>query len=559
MRKLTATLAAVGVSAVMVLSGCSAGGGGNAGGADGAPALKAINDKPRDELKDGGKVRFAISQLPTNWNHLSAEGNGVDNQAIFEYVGAVLFRTDEHAKKIMNKDYLKDAKVTDAKDGKPQVVTLTFSDKAKWNSGRPFDWEDVAGMWKAMNGSNEAFKPATTDGFDQVVNVEQGETPQVAKITYKSSYPDWWGTWSNLVPKELTATPESFASLKQPKNEWLAGPFIFKNINASERVATLERNPKWWGDKAKLDEVSFRELDAKAEGQAFANNEVDILPIIIDANTYQQAVKRSDGELRTAGSLQWRHVTFNSKSGNLQDVKVRQAIQRGINREAIAKSDLAGLPVDPAKLMLGNHFFMPGQEGYQDNSKKWSYDPKAAGKLLDEAGWKMDEAKKVRMKDGKPLEVEYQMLTGVPTSENEGKLIQSDLSKIGVTVKVVNKSPDEFPGYLLSGQFGMTTFTWQGTALPMANIGQIYGSGQSGNYAKLDNPEIDKLREKADVEMDEKKRMELANKADELIWEEVHTLPLYRRQDFTAVPKNLANFGAFGLSSVVPQDIGYVK
>jgi peptide/nickel transport system substrate-binding protein len=46
-----------------------------------------------------------------------------------------------------------------------------------------------------------------------------------------------------------------------------------------------------------------------------------------------------------------------------------------------------------------------------------------------------------------------------------------------------------------------------------------------------------------------------------LIWDEVHTLPLYRRQTFTAVPENLANFGAstFQLSGFQAENIGYTE
>ncbi|MBD4447247.1 ABC transporter family substrate-binding protein, partial [Xanthomonas citri pv. citri] len=81
---------------------------------------------------------------------------------------------------------------------------------------------------------------------------------------------------------------------------------------------------------------------------------------IITKDGYETAKKRDDADMRAAGSLQWRHFTFNAKSANLSDKNVRQAIVKGINRPAIARSDLAGLPVQADSVMLGNHFFMPG-------------------------------------------------------------------------------------------------------------------------------------------------------------------------------------------------------
>ena len=59
--------------------------------------------------------------------------------------------------------------------------------------------------------------------------------------------------------------------------------------------------------------------------------------------------------------------------------------------------------------------------------------------------------------------------------------------------------------------------------------------------------------------MDVKKRQELANEADKAIWDDVMTLPLYRRIKFTGVPKNLANMGASTFQTTRAEDIGYLK
>ena len=69
---------------------------------------------------------------------------------------------------------------------------------------------------------------------------------------------------------------------------------------------------------------------------------------------------------------------------------------------------------------------------------------------------------------------------------------------------------------------------------------------------------MDALIAQIDVEMDQTKRIELTNKVDALIWENVYNYPLYERMQLTAVPKGLVNFGAMGLASFRAQDIGYV-
>ena len=94
----------------------------------------------------------------------------------------------------------------------------------------------------------------------------------------------------------------------------------------------------------------------------------------------------------------------------------------------------------------------------------------------------------------------------------------------------------------------------------MANIGQIYGdpAQNSSNYANLNNPELNTLITEIGREMDHEARIEKANEADRMIWESVHTLPLYQRPELVATVDNLANFGAFGFSTNRPEDWGYV-
>ena len=111
---------------------------------------------------------------------------------------------------------------------------------------------------------------------------------------------------------------------------------------------------------------------------------------------------------------------------------IRQAIVKGLNREAIALP--TRWPTGQAEeLMLGNHFFMPGQEGYQDNSADFAYDPEAAGAQLDEH-WTLEDGAQYRTKDGEELVVEYQLIQAFDLGKRR-KLLQSDMEKIGVKVR----------------------------------------------------------------------------------------------------------------------------
>lgn len=532
-----------------------------------AAPLADLNIHPRSDLKQGGNLRLSVEQLPTDWNLYSVDGNTGDNNTIWGWTGVNNFLYNEDASYKPDTDYLLSYDVKQPAGKTGQVVTLHLNPKAKWNSGRQIDYTDYVATWKANNGSDAKFTPASTDGWDQMVSITKGASNTDVVITFKGAYPDWSSTLSTVMPKEGCGDANTYnKGWATFHPEWHAGPYTFDSLDSAQKVITLKRNPAWWGDPGLLDTVSFRELQTPADVNAFANNEIDVVGPMINANAVNTAKKRSDGVIRTAGALQWRHFTMNSKSANLTDLAVRQAIERGTNRQAIAGSDLAGLPLDPASVMLGNHFFMPGQKGYQDNSGDFSYNVDAAKKLLDDDGWTMPAGGKYRTKNGKELDINYTQLNGVPTSTNEGKLFQNDMAAIGIKVNIVGIASDDMNKVLQAHSFDVIAFTWIGTNYPMGNPRQTYGAQTAGsttpsgtNYAQLVNPEIEKLIPQISTETDETKREQLTNQMDKLIWQEGHTLPLYRRIGYVAEPNNLANYGSATFETTRYEDIGYTK
>ena len=79
------------------------------------------------------------------------------------------------------------------------------------------------------------------------------------------------------------------------------------------------------------------------------------------------------------------------------------------------------------------------------------------------------------------------------------------------------------------------------------------------NYSRSGDPEIDRLFDEANAELDRTKAVEMANRLDAKIWEIVHSLTLYQRPEIVVTRSNLANFGAFGFADWVYEDIGWAK
>jgi peptide/nickel transport system substrate-binding protein len=204
---------------------------------------------------------------------------------------------------------------------------------------------------------------------------------------------------------------------------------------------------------------------------------------------------------------------------------------------------------------------MENQAGYQDNSAVVAYNPDKAKQMLDQAGWTVQGA--ARVKDGKPLTIDLVIPTGIAVSKSEAELIQNMLGQINVKVNI-NAVPgdDFFDKYITPGRFDFTVFSWLGTPFPISSSQSIYmkpgPAGIQQNYARIGNDQIDQLYREAVEELDPAKAIAKANQIDSLIWTEVHSLTNYQRPDIWAVKKDLANIGAYGFASVFYENIGWM-
>jgi len=325
-------------------------------------------------------------------------------------------------------------------------------------------------------------------------------------------------------------------------------------------------DPNWWGAKPKLDRIITRSLEGDASVNASVNGEVDVNLLPIDPSAYKRAAGAKGGVVRVAGGPDFRHFTINGTGPILKDQQVRQAVAMSINRQAITKADLTGLPW-PAKTM-GNHFFVNTQAGYKDNSGAvGTYNPDKAKQMLDAAGWKQSGA--YRTKGGKTFTLRFVIPAGLQVSRQEGELTQAMLKDVGIKVDIVAvPSDDFFDKDVTPGNFDITPFSWLGTPFPVSSAASIYANPVKDskgelqvqqNYARVGSAEIDNLLDQAGQQLDFTKAADLTNQADAKVWNEVHSLIMYQRPQMNAVYKNLANVGSFGFAQPDYTKIGFVS
>ncbi|MGH8974027.1 MAG: ABC transporter substrate-binding protein, partial [Acidimicrobiia bacterium] len=160
---------------------------------------------------------------------------------------------------------------------------------------------------------------------------------------------------------------------------------------------------------------------------------------------------------------------------------------------------------------------------------------------LEGAGFKKG-ATGIMEKGGKKLSLRLSTTAGNKLREQQGVLVQAQLKEVGIDIRIDN-SPAEtlFGERLPGGNFDIANFAWVGTPFPAAGGYQIYNSASGSNFGKYSNKTVDQKLLAALAETDEVTRLGLLNQIDEMMWEDMPSVPLYQKPTFIAYNNKYAN------------------
>ncbi|MBN9613001.1 MAG: ABC transporter substrate-binding protein [Actinobacteria bacterium] len=158
------------------------------------------------------------------------------------------------------------------------------------------------------------------------------------------------------------------------------GPYLLKQWKQGDSI-TFAKNPKYWGEPAALDSVVWRYIpDGNAAVNAAKEGDVDVLAPVVSS-----FVSQLEGDknfvLGHADSTDVFTLVYNSAKAPLDDVRVRTALSKAIDSQAIIKSFYGD-----GKALGGPITDL--EPAYEDLTSVNGYDPEGAKKLLAEAGVK---------------------------------------------------------------------------------------------------------------------------------------------------------------------------
>ncbi|MGW9435780.1 ABC transporter family substrate-binding protein [Streptomyces sp. NPDC055607] len=260
------------VLAVSVLAGCSAD-----DETDAAPLAAQDNaPAPRDRVADGGTLRWAVDAAPATLNAFQADADAATSRV----AGAVLpalYTLDQRGRPQRNPDYLESAQVVETEPR--QVVLYKLNQQAVWSDGREIGAPDFVAQWRALSGRDTAYWTARNSGYERIEKIERGKNDLEVRVTFAKPYADWQSLFTPLYPKQVMGSPDTFNDGARTALKATAGPFLLKSVDTEGGAVTLARNPRWWGQPAKLDTLVLKAVPRADRAEALAAGTLDLAEI----------------------------------------------------------------------------------------------------------------------------------------------------------------------------------------------------------------------------------------------------------------------------------------
>jgi len=220
------------------------------------------------------------------------------------------------------------------------------------------------------------------------------------------------------------------------------------------------------------------------------------------------------------------HFVLNNEHPALSDINVRKALLHATDRQAFIDDVYLGQAV------LATSNLSPIVEAfYNEAVPTYDYDVDGANALLDEAGWVAGDDG-VRAKDGTRLAFTLAVIQGDTQRRPEAEAAQDWYQDIGVEMELLEVT-DAVAG-MIDGKYDAALFNWVyggGNGEPDAR--DTLKSDGTNNFSHFVNEELDGLLDDGVLELEEAARVEIYNRVQEIVAENVPFLYFLHPQDYS--------------------------
>jgi ABC-type transport system substrate-binding protein len=373
---------------------------------------------------------------------------------------------------------------------------VVFSLKRQFDKTNPYN--KVGGAyeyWSAMDMDNIVKDVVKVDKYTVKITLKKPEAPFIANMAMD---------FASILCKEFADD-----LMKQGKAEDLnrlavgTGPFKLVKWIKDDRMI-FEANENYWDGKPYVKRLIFKVIPNNSVRAAELKTGSIHIMDFPNPEEVAELEKNPKIKLVRQEGLNVGYLAMNTEKKPFDNVKVRQAINYAINREAIVKAIYAGLG------KVAKNPIPPTMWSYNDDVVDYEYNPEKAKQLLKEAG----------LENGFETNI-WAMPVPRPYNPNGRKVaeaMQADLAKVGIKAKVVSYDWGTYLQKTKMGEHDMALLGWTGDNGDPDNflftlLSKAAANKPAQNIALWKNDEFNTLVEKAKVITDVAKRTELYKQA----------------------------------------------
>jgi peptide/nickel transport system substrate-binding protein len=550
--KRSAALVATGLAGAMVLAACSGGNSGSGSSSSGGSA-------------SGRVVYGEATDWPENFMPLISAGNVLSNGDLLVGVLPEVWLIQPDTSLKYNSDLLTQ-EPSSSVSGDVQTVTYKINPKANWSDGKPINADDFVFSWNIQKSTQACPALLSSTGYEQIQSVTGSDNGKTVTVKMKP-FADWKALFSGnnnpLFPAHLMDKGSDAANCQVVTTGWptaeglpsdiSGGPWQIqkKNIDNAKQIIVETPNPNYYGVKPKVAQLVIQEIgnDPTTAVQGLKSGELNLI--------YPQPQLDLVGQVKGLApnvtskvnfGLSFEHLDFNTTSGPLSDIKVRQAFAMSLDRQTIVDQTVGQFSSD-AKV-LNNRLWLNTQPQYQDTAPaQYKKQNTAQAKaLLESDGYALG-SDGIYAKGGQKLSFKIDTTANNPLRQQTIQVMIPMLKAAGIDASF-NANPDIFKGpdkptSMNAGGFQIALFAWVGNPF-ISSQPPIYESPQAAggtqqNYSRAGNAQIDQLLTSWQSETDAKKIADTGNQIDKLLWDQMATLPLYQKPTFIAYQSSVQN------------------
>lgn len=452
--------------------------------------------------------------------------NSTNSQAIGKgwYEGLFEFDKELNIKPLLSKSY------TVSDDGLDYTFTLqegvTFHDGTEFNAEAvKYNFERVLDKSNALARYNQFKEIDTMEVIDNLT----------LKVTLSQPFSAFINNMAH--PSAMMISPKALEEKGGDINLHPVGTgqYIFDRWNPGQNVIMKKHEGYWNQDElAKIDSITFRVVSDNNTRSAVMQTGEAHFTYPVPFEQAEILDKHDRVDLIVEPSIVARYISMNMLVKPFDDIRVRQAINYAINKEALNKVAFNGYATTSEGVV-------PELVQFSHKIGTWPYDLEKAKALLAEAGYA----------DG--FETTLWSAYNDGTSIKAIQFIQQQLSQVGIKASVEAmesgqrvqrvqqvKNPEDAKVRLYYAGWSASTGEANWALSPLL-AGDAWPP-TFNNTAYYKNAEVDKLLQAALETTDEKEKTDLYAAAQEQIWADAPWVFLNTTSSVSARNKKLSNF-----------------